>query len=117
MHPSATNDPRQLMVTISQATIGGVMALPNRAHAWVMPWANPRRSGGDHACIARVATGNVAPSPNPNITRTRNSDMKPPARPVRMVAVAQTSPQAKSVHRGPKRSPTHPPKTWKRMYG
>ena len=43
--------------------------------------------------------------------------MRPEDRPVRIVATAQISPQANSVRRGPKRSPTHPPMIWKTAYG
>ena len=60
--------------------------------------------------IARVATGNVAPSPIPTSSRHMNSMVRPPANPVRMVAVAQIKPHRKSVRRGPKRSPIQPPK-------
>ena len=67
--------------------------------------------------MARVAVGKVAPSPKPSITRNRNSEMRPEDRPVRIVATAQISPQANSVRRGPKRSPTHPPMIWKTAYG
>ena len=60
--------------TISHATIGGVIALPSRANACVSPCAKPRRPTGVQLCIARVATGNVAPSPMPTSTRQKNSD-------------------------------------------
>ena len=68
-HPSMTNDPRHVTSAISHATIGGVTALPSRANAWVMPCAKPRRPSGVQFCIARVATGNVAPSPIPTSRR------------------------------------------------
>jgi len=35
--PSSTNDPRHVTSAISQATKGGVSALPNRALEWVCP--------------------------------------------------------------------------------
>jgi hypothetical protein len=67
--------------------------------------------------IARVATGNVAPSPTPTITRHKNSATTPVEKPVTMVAVAHTSPHRNSVRRGPKRSPIQPPKIWNSRYG
>ena len=81
-------------------------ALPNRANACVRPCAKPRRPAGVQSCIARVATGNVAPSPTPSSTRTAKSVANPPTSPVRIVAVAQISPQMNSVRRGPTRSPS-----------
>ncbi len=104
---------RQLSSTISQATSGGVTALPKRAKECVSPWAKPRRPAGVQYCMARVAVGNVAPSPKPSRTRHRKSETMPLANPVRMVATAQMRPQANNVRRGPKRSPTQPPMIWK----
>ena len=111
------NDPRHATIAISQATIGGVTAFPSRANACVSPCAKPRRPTGVQLCIARVATGNVAPSPMPTSRRQKNSDMRPPAKPVRIVALAQIRPHRNSVRRGPKRSPIHPPKIWNIRYG
>ena len=89
--PRTKKAPRQLRRIISQTTRGGVMALPARAKAWVTPWAKPRRSLATQYCIARVAVGKVAPSPMPRSSRARKSETRPPARPVRTVATAQTS--------------------------
>ncbi len=69
--PSAMNDPRHLTTVMREATSGGVIALPTRENACVRPCANPRRSAGVQLCIARVATGKVAPSPMPSSSRTR----------------------------------------------
>ena len=44
--------------------------MPRRAKACVSPCANPRRPTAVQLCIARVATGNVAPSPMPTRRRT-----------------------------------------------
>ena len=99
---------------MSHATMGGVTALPKRENAWVIPCAKPRRPGAVQLCIARVATGNVAPSPTPSSMRTRKRLVRLPARPVSIVAADQTTPQTNSVLRGPKRSPIQPPKIWKR---
>ena len=41
------------------------------------------------------------------------SDVSPPTRPVRAVAVAQMSPQTNSVRRAPQTSPIQPPRIWK----
>ena len=98
---------------MSDAISGGVRALPTRENACVMPCANPRRSGGVQLCMARVATGNVAPSPTPSSRRTRYSDVSPPTRPVSAVADAQISPQTNSVRRAPQTSPIQPPRIWK----
>src|SRR6059036_382235 len=108
--PNATNEPRHVTRAISHATIGGVTALPNRANAWVMPCAKPRRPGGVHACIARGATGKVAPSPTPSRSRARNRVVRLPTSPVRIVAVAQIRPQRNKVDLGPNRSPIQPPR-------
>src|SRR6516162_7994062 len=67
--PSTIKEPRHVSDMMSAATIGGAAALPKRAEEWVMPWAKPRLSGFVHDCIARVAVGNVAPSPKPSSTR------------------------------------------------
>ena len=109
--PSTRNAPRQLLQSTSAATSGGVTALPSRANACVMPCANPRRCAGVQLCIARVAVGKVAPSPNPSRTRNAISDHSPTANPVIAVATAQIVPQMKSVLRGPSRSPSQPPST------
>src|SRR5436305_259143 len=72
MIPSNTNDPRQLISVISHATTGGVRAFPNLALECVIPCAKPRRDAGVQSHMARVAVGNVAPSPNPSITRAKS---------------------------------------------
>ena len=110
--PSTTNAPRQVSQRISSATTGGVTALPSRAKEWVRPCAKPRRFAGVQYCIARVAVGNVAPSPKPSAKRATNSAARPLTKPVEMVAAAQIMPHQNSVLRGPKRSPTQPPITW-----
>ncbi len=86
--------------------------MPSRAKECVTPWAKPRLPAGVQLCIARVAVGNVAPSPKPSATRKNISDTRPVASPVNAVANAQMAPQMSSVLRGPSRSPTHPPITW-----
>ena len=81
MKPRMTNDPRQLISVISQATSGGVRALPRRALECVIPCANPRLPSGVQSDMARVAVGNVAPSPNPSITRAKSIPPRlPPSR-------------------------------------
>src|SRR4030081_2903164 len=65
IQPRMMKEARQLYSAISQATSGGVTALPKRAKECVSPWAKPHRPAGVQYCIARVAVGNVAPSPNP----------------------------------------------------
>ena len=65
--------------------------------------------GGSESIAVRNPPGNVAPSPNPSITLARNNVVRLPAKPVRIVAAAQMTPQTKSAQRGPNRSPTHPP--------
>ena len=109
--PSTANAPRQVPHTMSAATTGGVTALPSRANECVTPWAKPRLLGGVQFCIARVAVGNVAPSPKPSATRNAISDTRPTASPVSAVATAQIAPHTSSVLRGPNRSPIRPPIT------
>src|SRR5437764_3458271 len=104
-----TNEPRQLIAAISATTTGGVIALPSRAAAWVMPCAQPDLPPGSQLDIARVAVGNVAPSPSPSSTRTANIDHSPPTSPVSIVATAQVRPQTISVRRAPNLSPNQPP--------
>src|SRR5690348_15895091 len=91
--PSTTNDPRQPDDAISATTSGGDIALPNRANEWVIPCANPRRAGAVQFAIARVAVGNVAPSPTPSSTRQNNSYQNPLTRPTSSVAPAQMMPE------------------------
>ena len=81
-NPVMTNEARQEASTTSQATSGGVSAFPPRANVCVMPWANPRRSLGNHMAIARVAVGNAAPSPKPRTSRAAKSEAKPLTAPV-----------------------------------
>ena len=66
------NDPRHEIAAIKVAISQGVMELPKRENACVMPWANPRFDFGIQYDIARVAVGNVAPSPKPKTTRAMN---------------------------------------------
>ncbi len=110
--PTATNEPRHPTQATSRNTSGGVIALPSRAQAWVMPCAQPDLPPGSQVDIAFVASGNVAPSPSPSSTRITSSDPNPPTAPVSIVANAHTAPQIVSVHRAPNRSPSHPPATW-----
>src|SRR5215467_7747333 len=114
--PSATNDPRHETAPMRNATTGGVIELPMRENECVKPCASPRLAAGVQLCIARVATGNVAPSPTPSNRRTRYSVKKLPARPVSTVADAQTKPQTNSVRRAPHLSPIQPPKIWTIVY-
>src|ERR1700680_4738868 len=109
MAPKMMNDPRQLIASISQVTSGGVTALPTRAKAWVIPCAKPRFPIAVQFDIARVAVGNVAPSPRPSRIRARTIDTSPPAKPVSTVAPAQMNEQIVNVRRGPNRSPIQPP--------
>src|ERR1700682_5014783 len=74
--PRIMNDPRQEKAIISQVTRGGVTALPMRANAWVIPCAKPRFPGAVQFDMARVAVGNVAPSPRPSKTRARTSEAR-----------------------------------------
>ena len=107
-----TKEPRQLTYTINATTSGGVIALPRRAQAWVIPCAQPALPPGSHVAIAFVASGKVAPSPKPSSTRIRTREDNPPTNPISMVAPAQTAPQIARVHRAPNRSPNQPPMTW-----
>jgi len=68
----------------------------------VSPCAKPRLVAGVQYCIARVAVGNVAPSPKPSAKRARNSVARLPTKPVAIVAAAQIMPHQNSVLRGPK---------------
>ncbi len=109
MMPSKMNEPRHVTATINQATRGGVKALPSRALAWVIPWANARFSFGVQSLIARVDMGNVAPSPNPSMTRRKSTAARLLTVPVNRVADAQITPQTVSPIRAPNRSLTQPP--------
>jgi hypothetical protein len=102
---------------INQTINGGATALPMRDAACVVPCAKPRLSAGIQFDMARVAVGNVAPSPSPSNKRAMISDTNPPASPVITVAAAQITAQTVSVRRGPNRSPTHPPIIWNTRYG
>jgi hypothetical protein len=102
---------------ISQTTSAGVNALPRREKAWVMPCAKPRFRVSTQYCIARVAVGSVAPTPNPIRMRAAKSEEKSHATLVNTVAPAQTSPLKNSVRRGPKRSAVTPPMIWNNRYG
>ena len=73
MMPRKMNEPRHVTATINRATRGGVKALPSRTLAWVISWANARFSFGVQSLIACVDTGNVAPSPNPSMTRKKST--------------------------------------------
>src|ERR1700733_7908902 len=103
------NEPRQLMSVIRAATSGGVTVLPNREQACVIPWAQPRLTGAVQLDMARVAVGNVAPSPNPRKNRPTSNLTKPPTKPVATVAPAQTTAQTANVRRAPNRSLSQPP--------
>src|SRR5271165_3176921 len=80
--PSATNEKRQENQVISKATIGADAPAPRRPAAWVMPTAVPREASEVHFESARVAAGNVAPSPMPSTKRTANSEANPVTAPV-----------------------------------
>ena len=112
-----TKEPRQDTQPIKMTTAGGVMALPRRAAAWVMPCAQPDLPPGNQLDIARVAVGKVAPSPNPSNMRAATSVYSPPTSPVRMVATDQMAPHTIKVRRAPNRSPNQPPITWHTKYG
>ncbi len=111
-----TNDPRQVTSTISQATSGGVNALPSRANACVIPCANPRLSAGVQADIARVATGS-ADTPMPSNTRPTIIVGRLLASPMSTVANDQITAKTVSARRAPNLSATHPPAIWKARYG
>ena len=110
--PMTTNEPRQPTSAMMATTMMGVSELPRRENEWVMPCAKPRRRVSTQCCMARVAVGSVAPTPKPISTRQRKSEVSPVARPVRMVAPAQTRPEMKSVLRGPNLSAVRPPMIW-----
>jgi|HubBroStandDraft_6_1064221.scaffolds.fasta_scaffold307465_1 hypothetical protein len=110
--PSATKEKRQENQVIRKATIGADVPAPRRPAAWVMPTAVPRASSEVHFESARVAAGNVAPSPIPSTQRTANSDASPVTAPVAMVVSDQVRPQTVSVRRAPKRSANQPPTSW-----
>ncbi len=112
-----TNEPRQDTNATSATTAGGVMALPRRDAAWVMPCAQPDLPPGSQVDMARVAVGNVAPSPKPSSIRAATRVQSPPTSPVMMVATDQISPQAIRVRRAPNLSPNQPPITWQIRYG
>src|SRR6516162_9143323 len=82
---------------------------PRRPAAWVMPTAVPRAASEVHFDSARVAAGNVAPSPMPSTQRTANSETSPVTAPVTIVVIDQVSPQAVKVRRAPKRLANQPP--------
>jgi hypothetical protein len=84
---------------------GGVTALPIRADEWVMPCAKPQLRSGIHTDMARVAVGNVAPSPTPNASRAANRLASPPTTPVAAVATQTIRLLTQSVRRGPNLSP------------
>src|SRR6266550_2544254 len=114
--PITTNDPRQLTSRISQATSGGVRALPSLANACVIPCANPRFSAGVQLDIARVATGS-ADTPPPSSTRPRIMPDRLWARPMSTVADDQMMAKTVSARRAPNLSATQPPAIWKARYG
>ena len=94
---------------IRSATIGAAAPAPRRPAAWVIPTAVPRDASEVHFDSARVAAGNVAPSPMPSTRRTANSEASPVTAPVTIVVIDHTNPQTVSVRRAPKRSPNQPP--------
>src|ERR1700736_3056534 len=102
--PTATNEKRQENQVIRRATIGAAVPAPRRPAAWVAPIAVPRFTIGVHFETARVAAGNVAPSPMPSTRRTPNSEASPVTAPVAMVVSDHARPQTVSVRRAPKRS-------------
>ena len=105
--PTATNEKRQENQVIRKATIGAAVPAPRRPG--VAPIAVPRFLIGIHFETARVAAGNVAPSPMPSTRRTPNSETSPVTAPVAMVVSDHTKPQTVSVRRAPKRSANQPP--------
>src|ERR1700712_2111727 len=111
------NTPRQLVAIISHTINGGATALPMRDAACVMPCAKPRLSAGIQFDMARVAGGDLGPSPPPSHKRAIISDTKPPESPVMTVAPAHMTAHTASVRRGPNLSPTHPPMIWNTRYG
>ena len=94
---------------IRKATIGAAAPAPRRPAAWVMPTAVPRDSSEVHFESARVAAGNVAPSPIPSTRRTPKSEASPVTAPVAIVVIDHARPQTVSVRRAPKRSANQPP--------
>ena len=92
-----------------KATIGADAPAPRRPAAWVMPTALPRAASEVHFDSARVAAGNVAPSPMPSTKRTPNSETSPATPPVAIVVSDQVRPQTVKVRRAPKRSANQPP--------
>ena len=68
--------------------------MPMRAQECVMPWANARLPSGIQSHNARVAVGNVAPSPNPSRTRANSMAARVPASPVSSVAPPQMRAQS-----------------------
>lgn len=99
-----------MIKAISHATSGGVNAVPSREQEWVIPCAKARFSTGSQSHMARVATGKVAPSPNPSKPRANSMAPKVVVTPVSSVALPQTIAETVSVHRAPNRSLSAPPK-------
>src|ERR1700745_163171 len=102
--PTATNENRQENQVIKKATIGAAVPAPRRPAAWVAPIAVPRFSIGVHFETARVAAGNVAPSPMPSTRRTPKSEASPVTAPVAIVVSDQARPQTVKVRRAPTRA-------------
>src|SRR3984957_11819433 len=107
--PTATNEKRQENQEIRRATLGAAVPAPTPPAAWVAPIAVPRFTIGVHFETARVAAGNVAPSPMPSTRRTPNSEARPVTAPVAMVVSDHARQQTVSVRRAPKRSANQPP--------
>src|SRR5712691_9824531 len=107
--PTATNDPRQVVTAKSAIISGGATALPTRAHACVMPCANPHWLVGTQMDIARVAVEFAAPSPKPKAIRAAINDAYPPATPVDIVDMPTIAQHTVKTTRGPNVSPTRPP--------
>ena len=99
------NDPRQDTSAIKTAIRGGVTARPIRANEWVIPCAKPQLRSGTHTAMARVAVGNVEPSPIPRASRAANRLASPPTTPVAAVATHTIRLLTQSVRRGPNLSP------------
>src|ERR1700726_3137665 len=100
--PSATKEKRQENQVIRKATIGADGPGPRRPGAGGRPTGGRAARGEVHFDSARVAAGNVAPSPIPSTQRTANNDASPVTAPVAIVVSDQVRPHTVSVRRGPK---------------
>ena len=91
-----------------RATIDADAPVPRRRAAWVIPTATPREASEIQLDNARVAAGEVAPSPKPSTKRKENSEASPSTAPVTIVVIDQVSPQTAKVRLASKRSASHP---------